>query len=48
MRQMHGDIGYYMNDDPAQPGTHFYVDLPLHKDELAGLEAIKLKQDHAV
>lgn len=46
IRQMHGDIGYYMSDDPAHPGTHFFIDLPLHKEDTALQEMITLRPDH--
>ena len=52
IRQMHGDIGYYMSqadeNDNGLSSTHFYIDLPLHKDGLLGLEEFTVKPDHVL
>ncbi|MFZ6654648.1 ATP-binding protein [Undibacterium sp. TJN19] len=45
IKQMHGEIGYYM-DELQIAGTHFYIDLPLHLDSPDDISNLISKPDH--
>ncbi|MFZ6721836.1 ATP-binding protein [Undibacterium sp. Ji49W] len=45
IRQMHGDIGYYMESAHEALGTHFYIDLPLHEEVITDIGTITPKTD---